>query len=297
MIGGMDYILPLLLNNQWYVGYLFLIMVASAFVQKNGFIYPILDFIYKYLPFKRFFVIIVSLITGILPIPGRVSISAGILSILAKDDNKSRENFGIIDYLSTHHYYLWSPLEKSVIVPMAVLGISYAEYINNMWPLVIVGCVIPFLLIFFLIDEDSIHINTVRRKENVKWFDLKVLISIACIIILGNYLKLHTDFFQNYVKTFSNSLYIACGLGFVSSFLLGSSSRFSAITAILTKMFGIKYLPLFFAIDYSGYMLSPIHKCVMIGKGYFKTPLLKYYKYILLVCISILLVALIKIGV
>ena len=79
--------------------------------------------------------------------------------------------------------------------------------------------------------------------------------------------------------------------------MLGSSSRFSAITAILTKMFGLKYLPLFFAIDYSGYMLSPVHKCVMIGKGYFKTPLLRYYKYILLVCISILLVALIKIGV
>jgi len=231
MIGGMDYILPLLLNNQWYVGYLFLIMVASAYVQKNGLIYPVLETIYKYIPLKKFFVIIVSFVTGILPIPGRVSISAGILAILANDD-ESGENFGIVDYLSTHHYYLWSPLEKSVIVPMAILGISYVEYINIMWPLVVVGCVIPFLLIFFLINEDSIRINTIRRKGNVRWFDLKVLVSITCIIILGNYLKLHTEFFQNYVKTFSNSLYIACGLGLVSSFLLGSSSRFSAITAI-----------------------------------------------------------------
>ena len=50
MIGGMDYILPLLLNNQWYVGYLFLIMVASAFVQKNGLIYTVLETIFKYIP-------------------------------------------------------------------------------------------------------------------------------------------------------------------------------------------------------------------------------------------------------
>ena len=60
MIGGMDYILPLLLNNQWYVGYLFLIMVASAYVQKNGLIYPVLETIYKYIPLKKIFVIIVS---------------------------------------------------------------------------------------------------------------------------------------------------------------------------------------------------------------------------------------------
>ena len=298
MIGGMGYILQLLLNNQWYVIYLFLIMVVSAYVQKNGFIYPFLDSVYKYIPSKRFFVIVVSLITGILPIPGRVSVSAGILAIFAKEKDNSRENFGIIDYLSTHHYYLWSPLEKSVLIPMAILGISYWEFFNSVWPLILVGCSFPFVLIFLLIQEDSIHINIVREeKKDVKWFDLKILCSVAFIIALGNYLKLHTDIITEYVRDSSNSLYIACGLGFISSFLLGSSSRFSMVTAMLTEIFGFKYFPLFFATDYSGYMLSPIHKCVIIGKGYFKTPLIKYYKYILLVCIIILLTALIKIGV
>jgi len=34
----------------------------------------------------------------------------------------------------------------------------------------------------------------------------------------------------------------------------------------------------FFAIDYAGYLLSPTHKCVMIGNSYFGTPLGVYYK-------------------
>ena len=151
------------------------------------------------------------------------------------------------------------------------------------------------------VDIDSsgpdTEVEVKEEKKDVKWFDLKILCSVAFIIALGNYLKLHTDIITEYVRDSSNSLYIACGLGFISSFLLGSSSRFSMVTAMLTEIFGFKYFPLFFAVDYSGYMLSPIHKCVIIGKGYFKTSLIKYYKYILLVCITILLTALIKIGV
>jgi hypothetical protein len=33
-----------------------------------------------------------------------------------------------------------------------------------------------------------------------------------------------------------------------------------------------------FAIDYAGYLLSPTHKCVMIGNRYFGTSFKTYYK-------------------
>ena len=59
---------------------------------------------------------------------------------------------------------------------------------------------------------------------------------------------------------------------------MGSSSRFGAFTVILSSIYGIEYLPWFFAIDFSGYMLSPMHKCVAIGKMYFGTKLSHYVK-------------------
>ena len=35
---------------------------------------------------------------------------------------------------------------------------------------------------------------------------------------------------------------------------------------------------MFFAIEYAGYLISPIHKCVAIGKMYFGTPIIEYMK-------------------
>ena len=67
-------------------------------------------------------------------------------------------------------------------------------------------------------------------------------------------------------------------LSFLGAFALGYSSRFGAITVILTSIYGIEYLPWFFAVDFAGYILSPMHKCVAIGKMYFGTKLSDYAK-------------------
>ena len=60
---------------------------------------------------------------------------------------------------------------------------------------------------------------------------------------------------------------------------------------ILTSLYGLAYLPWFFAVDFAGYILSPMHKCVAIGKMYFGTSLSYYGKLLggwalLLVAIS-----------
>ena len=114
-------------------------------------------FLSKYIKSNRLFVVIVSAVCGVLPIPGRVSVSAGILDTMAPKDSR-RKWYGIIDYLSTHHYYLWSPLEKSVIVPMAVLGLTYFEFIYIMGPLAIIGIVLPLMLVFYFLKLRNIFI-------------------------------------------------------------------------------------------------------------------------------------------
>ena len=67
---------------------------------------------------------------------------------------------------------------------------------------------------------------------------------------------------------------------FAGAFALGSSSRFGALTVIMASIYGLEYLPWFFAVDFVGYLISPMHKCVAIGMLYFGTKL-RYYATIL----------------
>jgi len=289
-------ILNLLITNQWYVLYLACIMVASAYVQRNGLIYPLLNKLTVFVPSKRLFVVATSAIAGILPIAGRVSVSAGILDTIAPKDDR-RKHYGILDYLSTHHYYLWSPFEKSVIIPMAVLSLSYAEFMQLMWPLTVIAIVVPFVLIFTLLKEDDVIVQTQQQAfAKVEWINWQLLVTVAVLIILGNYAREHTDIITVYLEDNNWSIISGTWIGFAASFLLGSSSRFAAFTAILASIYGVQYLPLFFAVDYTGYMLSPTHKCFAIGKMYFNTSLVTYYTHIILLCSLIIAVAILLVS-
>ena len=98
---------------------------------------------------KKAVVAVVSALTGLLPIKGRVTVSAGMLDTLAPDKGCcGREKFGPIDYVSTHHYYFWSPLEKTVILPMAAFGLTYGAWIGIIWPLLAVT--IAFILAYLI---------------------------------------------------------------------------------------------------------------------------------------------------
>ena len=283
--------LEIIFNNQWYVLYLAGIMVTSAYVQRNGYIYPVLNLLSKYIKSNRLFVVVVSALCGVLPIPGRVSVSAGILDTIAPKD-KRRKWYGVIDYLSTHHYYLWSPLEKSVIIPMAVLGLTYTEFLYIMGPLAMIGIILPLFLVFYLLKEtDVVWYGTKPKIEKIEWINWKLITAIFVIIVIGNLIKTQTNEIKTYIENNTWSLVTGAWVGFAGSFLLGSSARFAAFTAILTGIFGIQYLPMFFAIDYAGYMLSPVHKCLVIGKMYFQTPTLTYYSFVIMLCSTIVAVS------
>lgn len=66
-------------------------------------------------------------------------------------------------------------------------------------------------------------------------------------------------------------------MSYLLAFLMGSSAKFAAMCGMLVSVFGIKYLPLFYLVEYCGYLDSPAHKCVAIGKTYFKTPIGMYF--------------------
>lgn len=287
-----------LFNGIWYVGYLAVIMLLSAWAKKTGFFMPLYRWIAENVKSKRAVVAIISALSGVLPIEGRVTVSAGFLDTIAPKGPR-RQLYGIIDYLSTHHYYFWSPLEKTVILPMAVLGLGYVGFLTLVWPLIATCFIVALFYIFFVLKEEDIAIDLDKKcachqHTDAQWLNWKVLASVAGVIILGNYLKTF-DKEMIALVTNSGSIAIATLLSFLFSFAMGSSGKYAGFVSLLSTIFGVKYLPLFLAVDYAGYMFSPVHKCFTVGKTYFDTPLIEFYKAIGLLCGCLILVAFIMI--
>ena len=126
-------------------------MIITGILKERGYLTDVFSLLLKSFKSKKIVLFIISLFGGILPIPGRVAVSAGILNTIAPKDKKGRENYGIIDYLTTHHYYIWSPLEKTIIIPMAVLGVTYTQLIGMLFPLLLISLIV---ILFFIYNRN-----------------------------------------------------------------------------------------------------------------------------------------------
>ena len=281
-----------LLNGIWFVLFVIGIMALTSFVNAKGYLVPFYSFLERKIKSKRLLVALVSAISGVLPVPGRTIISAGALDTLAPDDSR-RKNFGLINYLSTHHYYLWSPLEATVLIPLSVLEITYFQFIDMIAPLLITLLLITLYYIFFVLKEDDVVIKKVQRKEqefklykSIKW---DVALFVAIVIIIGNALKLYSDSILGFFMNYNSSIFFAGIIAFVTSFILGSSSKFAGITTLLVSIFGLNYLPLLFSLGYAGYLISPTHKCLVITKTYFGLDV-SFYRALVAISIALIIV-------
>lgn len=327
------------LKNQEFLFYLIGVMICVGIIKDKNLFSGLYCYLFKKIHYKKILIVIISALSGILPVPGRVVVSAGMLDTLAPKRKKSREKFGIVDYLSTHHYYLWSPLEKTVIIPMSVLGLSYLSFLKYTLPLLVISILVLVVYIIFFLDEKDIVIRQEQKNRPVFFFrnifplivSLGLLIAnfepgivftalalyfilitktysfiklnsyikyglvatLFIIIATSNFLLLHSDKFINLVST-NQSKILVCLIVFVVSFLLGSSSKFSSMVSVVTVALGLQYFQLLMTIAFSGYLLSPFHKCVAIGKMYFKTPLLNYYLVITIWCLLMITYSLVR---
>ena len=299
----------LFLNNQQFLILLASVMALSFTAKKTQVFLPFYKWIANNVKSKRAVVALISLFSGVLPISGRVAISAGALDTIAPEDQKKRKNYGIIDYLSTHHFYFWSPLEATVLLPMAALNISYWTLIGKIWPLLATAVIVILFYIFKVLKEDDIEINIPNKplknkdkqpsqieaeakRDRKQLIDYaRVLLFTGIVIILSNIVKANIDTINSFVEAAhkNNLLILVAFAGFLASFALGSSSKFAGFVVLSVGVFGIETLPLFFAVDYAGYMLSPAHKCLVVGKSYFKTPLKDYYKAIFALVVPVVL--------
>ena len=324
----------LLYGGQVYLFLIVFVMMIAGMIKEHELFKDIFCYFEQSLKSKKAVVAIVSALTGLLPIKGRVTVSAGMLDTLAPPKGCcGREKFGPIDYVSTHHYYFWSPLEKTVILPMAAFGLTYGAWLGIIWPLLAVT--VAFILAYLIwgVKESEVELNdcttpikisritryvfpyiagvgaiiagvdflwafglltlyymfctrTWDIKKLLGFVDWKLVAWVAVIIAAANVVRENTDAIKAGletagldINTWAGFLGLS-GLSFAGAFALGSSSRFGAITVLMASIYGIEYLPWFFAVDFVGYLISPMHKCVAIGMLYFGTKL-RYYMTIL----------------
>jgi hypothetical protein len=282
-----------LLEGIWFVPFVAGIMVLTNLVNSRGYLIPIYNFLQSKIKSKRLLIALISGISGVLPIPGRTIISAGALDTLAPNDGR-RKNYGVINYLSTHHYYLWSPLEATVLIPLSVLGLSYFEFISMIAPLLVTLIGITLYYIFFVLKEDDVVIKKIEHQQkkvspfkNFKW---DVVLLVAAVILVGNAIKMNSDTIVDFLMSFNSGIFLAGVISFVTSFILGSSSKFAGITTLLVSMFGLNYLPLLFSLGYAGYLISPTHKCLIITKTYFNLDM-SLYRILLIISTALVTVA------
>lgn len=324
----MDFVLNVLLKDISYLWMIIFIMISAGLAKEYQLFAPAYAYVRNVFRSNKFVLVILSAIGGILPIEGRVTVSAGMLDTIAPKCGHGREKMGIIDYLATHHYYLWSPLEKSVVIPIAAFGLTYVAWLGMIAPLLIASLLFISWYIWYKVKDEDIAIapgnfklSQVMRsslpmfvaigayiytdnyilcfgllalyyiiitqqwnfKKLLGYINWEVILTVAVVIALGNYFKSEQAYFQGLIRglgvdpaTFLGMLTISA-IGFGSSFLMGSSSRFIAFAVLMAQLFGVEYFLWFFAVDFAGYLLSPTHKCVMIGNRYFGTPYKTYY--------------------
>lgn len=313
--------------------YLVCVMIICNIIKEHNLFLSLYEWLIERIKSKKVLIFLISCLSGILPIPGRVVISSGLLDTLVdKEKSLTRSKYGIIDFLSTHHYYWWSPLEKTVIIPMAALGLSYIQFIRYTWVPLLICLLFTFYYIFISLNEKDVHINKPEHKyrRSMVFTTLPILLSIilmcfniqpywifpfttiyyiiyckeydvrkllkfvnwglvlltSIVILLSELIALKSDFLLMYLKSLTQILNIHSLIGFTVisviaftiTFTLGSSAKYAGVVALLTSLFGIRFLTYFLCLEFFAYILSPMHKCVLISSKYFNTPLVEYYK-------------------
>lgn len=160
-----------------YILFIFFIFLNTAIIRQNDLFVGFYALLRKYISSNKLLVFLISLFSGVLPVSGRVSVSASMLDTLHL---RNKEKLGVIDYLSTHHYYLWSPIEKTIVIPMAILGLSYFQVIELLLPAIV--AYFGFLAYYFCFQIKPTDVEFEIKTENQEFSLLTVLFFILPII-------------------------------------------------------------------------------------------------------------------
>jgi hypothetical protein len=331
------------LNSEMYLFALISAYIMGSIIKEHGYFVYLYNWLTAKFGNNKIVLFIIAILCGILPIEGRVTLSAPLMDSIVKQDTKTRSKMGVVDYLATHHYYFWSPIEPSVLIFLTTLGITWSTFIIFTWPLIVsyffvLGCVLYFYIdstdlqplitstyltsskqsiwcgiillstiVMTLVLEVVFKFDTPLKwtllipttflmvmtqtsfKKALRSVDWIAICMVAMIILGGSYVKQYSNEIQQLIKS-DHTFFGLVMIGFISSFILGSSSKYAGIgSMILLTLNNIALLPFILVVEYTGYIFSPTHKCLGISKLYFNTSHL--LPILLLLCTLLITVA------
>jgi len=160
-------------------------MICTGIIKEFNLFSGIYNSIISKVKNKKIVVALISAISGVLPIPGRNIVSAGLLDTCAGEDPKKRSKFGLINYLATHHWYLWSPIEKTILIPMAALSLTYWQVFQFTFPFLI-GYLLYFTwFLTFKIKQEDIQIVKIENGNKMHWLNIVPLLAGIGAVICG----------------------------------------------------------------------------------------------------------------
>lgn len=307
-----------ILENEVYLFGLAAASIIGGIIKRENYFVPLYYWINTKLKNKKASLAVVSTISGIFPIEGRCTVSAPIMDSLCRTEH--RRKLGVLDYIATHHYYLWSPLEPSVLIFMSVLGISWGTFMQaTIIPLAVYllflvgvlwlyidgddvatpnqtescdtfGAIItsiillcglgmmltnpiayPFYYTFPVIAVLLTLMSGTSFASSASFIQWKLIMSIGFIIGLGTYAKTHNGEFVLYLSNGEFDVPLLLAIGTIMAVILGSSSKYAGIGAVIVGMTNITLLPIVVVCEFAGYLVSPTHKCLSISNMYFGT--------------------------
>lgn len=335
-----------LLSSECYLFALISAFIIGNIIKQQGYFLQIYTWVVNGYGNNKIVLFFLSILCGILPIEGRSTISAPLMDSVVNQEHSSRQKMGIINYIASHHYYFWSPIEPSVLIFLTALGISWSTFLTYTWPLLSVYLLFFISLLYFYVEPTDL---TVQKYDNYRWskyrqsifccvillltisitvilevvykfesplkwtlivptvfllimtktsfndaiklVDWKTIFVVALLIAFGCYIKQYGDMLQHIIQSEPNT-FIMMMIGFVSAFVLGSSSKYAGIGSIIVLAIGnINWLPFVLAVEYSGYLLSPTHKCLSISKLYFNTNTQYLLGILLVLCVLLVTTA------
>lgn len=328
----MEMLLVILSKEIYLIGLASALIIGGVIKQGNYF-NPLYNWINTRLQNKKASLTIVSMLSGIFPVEGRCTVSAPIMDSMCKGEHRRR--LGILDYIATHHYYLWSPLEPSVLIFLSVLGISWGTFMQaTIIPLIAyLLFMVGVLILYVKLDDVDIAIQETKTDRfgavvmgvimlfgfglmlfdpqmypfyytfpvmatllvlmtgtsittalsYIRW---KLIASIGVIIGIGTYAKTYNAEFASYVSSGDFSTPVLLAIGTLMAVIMGSSSKYAGIGALIVSVTHISLLPLVVVCEFAGYLLSPTHKCLSISNMYFGTKITHMIGIIgLLICV------------
>jgi hypothetical protein len=215
---------------------LFSVMILTGIYKQKEILNSWYAILTKYIRNKKLLMFLTSIMFQ--PINPRTFFTAVLLKDMAKDKEADKTKLALFSYTGTHHYYLWSPIEHSVIVICAGLGLTYPQFMMYMWAPLLAYIVFLGIFLIFFVKNDSLKDAPIESVVPMTWSK-----KIDALVMFGLILLCAFGVIPNLViGLVSLNGYLLCTVGYTIYMILKHLPAAKQINSFITwRVVGISF--------------------------------------------------------